>query len=274
MIKIRRPQAPAFLTDPEGLWVKEIENAIAHYNTVNPASFKFEMYNDTRLKDELKKFFLKCAYCESTYGAVYDGDVEHFRPKGKVNEKNPQTPGYYWLANDWDNLFLACQHCNQRRKHILVGETELEGYGKLDQFPIHPETHRAATVDSDLKKEERARLLINPCKDKPEVHFKYEKENAVMIPLSKKGETSVKVFVLQRPFLVQERKKKMIKLFKQMAIAKHLLEDYNADQGNNAKRELFELALDNVVEFTLDSEEYAGMSRYFVRSFLQENGIA
>lgn len=273
MIRIRRPKAPDFLIDPQGLWVKEIEKAKVHYSVANPASFKFEMYNDTRLKDELKKVFLKCAYCESTYGAVYDGDVEHFRPKGKVNEKNPQTPGYYWLANDWDNLFLSCQHCNQRRKHVLVGETELEGYGKLDQFPIHPETHRAARAEDDLKKEERARLLINPCKDKPEVHFQYEKENAVMVPLTKKGETSLKVFVLQRPFLVHERKKRMLKLFQQMAIAKHLLEEYNADQGNVAKRKAFEMAMDVVMEFTKDTEDYAGMSRYFVREFLKENGL-
>jgi hypothetical protein len=273
MIRIKRPKAPAFMIDPNGLWVKETEKAKQHYLNSNAKPFEFKMYNDARVKDELKKVFVKCAYCETTYGAVYDGDVEHFRPKGKVKEKTPQTPGYYWLANDWDNLFLACQHCNQRRKHILVGETELEGYGKLDQFPIDPENKRVILAGADLKHEEKARLLINPCKDKPEEHIIYEKENAVMIPLTKKGETSIKVYVLQRPILVQERKKQMLKLFKQMSIAKFLLEQLNHDPGNEDKKHVFEAALELVMDFTKDTEVYAGMSRYFVKQFLNENGL-
>ena len=94
----------------------ETARAIEHYNNNVEGTFEFKLYNDTKVKDELKKIFAKCAYCESSYGAVYDGDVEHFRPKGRIKEKDPATPGYYWLANNWDNLFLACQHCNQRRK--------------------------------------------------------------------------------------------------------------------------------------------------------------
>jgi 5-methylcytosine-specific restriction endonuclease McrA len=274
MIRIRRPKAPAFLVDPEGVWADEIRRATEHYKDKDAKAFKFELYNDPRVKDALKEVFVKCAYCESTYGAVYDGDVEHFRPKGKVKEKDPPTPGYYWLANDWDNLFLACQHCNQRRRHVLVGETELEGYGKMDQFPLDPETSRAAKANADVKKEEKARLLINPCKDKPEEHFEYERENAVMIPLSKKGETSIKVYVLQRPNLVHERKKQMLKLFKQMAIAKHALEEYNKNPDDAAKKNGFEMTLDAVMEFTSATEVYAGMSRYFVKKFLQENGLA
>ena len=147
MIRIQRPPAPDFLVDTDGKWAKETKAAIAHYTSGETKAFDFKTYNDTLLKDELKKTFLKCAYCESSYGAVYDGDVEHFRPKGKVAEKDPPTPGYYWLANDWDNLFLACQHCNQRRKHLLFGETELRGYGKLDQFPIATETQRLRKPD-------------------------------------------------------------------------------------------------------------------------------
>ena len=142
MILIQRPTAPAFLIDPESKWQKEIGAAIIHYEQDDAPAFKFENYNDRKLKDELEKVFMKCAYCDSSYGAVYDGDVEHFRPKGKVKEKDPQTPGYYWLANDWENLFLACQHCNQRRRHVLYGEDELETYGKLDQFPLKNETER------------------------------------------------------------------------------------------------------------------------------------
>jgi hypothetical protein len=94
-----------------------------------------------------------------------------------------------------------------------------------------------------------------------------------MIPLTKKGETSIKVYVLQRPNLVQERKKQMLKLFKQMAIAKHLLEDYNKNPIDTAKKEAFQMVLDVVMEFTKETEDYAGMSRYFVKDFLKQNGL-
>ena len=274
MISIKRPPAPAFLTDPDGRWMQETQEAIQHYQNGNTKAFEFKMYNDTKVKDALKNVFSKCAYCESSYGAVYDGDVEHFRPKGKVNEKDPQTPGYFWLANDWDNLFLACQHCNQRRRHILLGETTLAGYGKMDQFPLQHEERRLKRFDGEISDEEPARLLINPCKDKPEVHFQYEKENAVMIPLTDNAAVSIKVYVLQRPYLVQERKKQMLKLFKQMAIAKHALEVYNKAPENEGNKQLFLMALSSVMDFTADSEAYAGMSRYFVKAFLRENGLS
>jgi hypothetical protein len=39
----------------------------------------------------------KCAYCESRVLHVSPGEVEHYRPKGRVTE-DPDHPGYYWLA--------------------------------------------------------------------------------------------------------------------------------------------------------------------------------
>lgn len=274
MIPIKRPAAPPFLIDPEDKWCKETARAIAHYKNGSAESFEFNMYNDPRLKDELKKVFVKCAYCESSYGAVYDGDVEHFRPKGKVKEKHPQTPGYYWLANDWDNLFLACQHCNQRRKHLLFGEDKLEAYGKLDQFPLEPEDKRLSDPGGDLDEEEKARLLINPCKDKPEEHLSYENREGVIVPLTRKGEASVKVYVLQRVLLVQERKKRMLDLFTQMFRVKRELEEMNTSPADAQKKKRFEFELDALMKFTSANAPYAGMCRYFVKAFLKENGLS
>jgi len=62
---------------------------------------------------------------------------------------------------------LVCQHCNQRRKHILLGKDKLEGYGKLDQFPLNSEKKRLVNHKQKLSKEESIRLLINPCTDDP-----------------------------------------------------------------------------------------------------------
>src|SRR5262249_45973388 len=57
-------------------------------------------------------FHGKCAYCEHKPQAGYPGDVEHYRPKGKVDE-DPNHPGYYWLAYDPRNLLPSCSRCNQ-----------------------------------------------------------------------------------------------------------------------------------------------------------------
>lgn len=272
MIQITRPAAPAFLTDKKGKWVEETKEAIAFYKAGNTTAFKFEMYNDTRLKDELKKVFVKCAYCESIYGHVSDGDVEHFRPKGKVNEKNPQTPGYYWLANDWDNLFLACMHCNQRRKHVLYGEATLTSYGKLDQFPVSNETKRLLKHTHRLSKEEKVRLLINPCKDDPAKELAYEGKEGVVVPLTDKGKKSIEVFVLQRHLLVQERKKQLLLLYQQMDRVLRELERLNND-NSAAQKKIFEDEFDILLSFTEKEKPYAGMSRFFVKKFLSENNL-
>jgi uncharacterized protein (TIGR02646 family) len=274
MIWIERPAAPGFLADAKKRWQKETIKAIAHYTSgTAKKAFKFEAYNDSQLKEELKKVFVKCAYCESNYGAVSDGDVEHFRPKGKVNEKNPQTPGYYWLANDWDNLLLSCQHCNQRRNHILYGETSLEASGKLDQFPLSDETKRVNNHGATLEEEEKVRLLLNPCKDKPEDHFEYDKEKALIIALTKKGKVSVEVYALRRPLLVRERQERLNILFQQMDVVKSELERFNKDKSVKQKSR-FDTQLDILLNtFTKRESPYAGMCRYFVKKFLRENDI-
>jgi 5-methylcytosine-specific restriction endonuclease McrA len=271
MIFIKRPKAPAFLTDKKGKWYTEIRAAQKHYSKKAKKAYKFKFYNDTALKAELEKVFQNCAYCGTTYGASYDGDVEHFRPKGRVHEKNPQTPGYYWLANDWENLFLACQHCNQRRKHILVGTDKLTGYGKLDQFPLDPESQRMKKPGK-LTKEETARLLINPCIDDPAEHLSYEEKECVIVPLTKKGKKSVEVYVLQRPKLVKRRKEQMFRIFKQMEVVKRELQRFNKDKSA-AQRKIFKDELDYLMQYTEPEKEYAGVARFFVKKFLRENKI-
>lgn len=273
MIHIERPAAPEFLTDPNRKWVKEIEKAKKHYEDPNAKAFEFSAYNDPELKAALKEVFKKCAYCETNYGAVYDGDVEHFRPKGKVSEKNPQTPGYYWLANDWDNLLMSCQHCNQRRNHVVEALSAAVSLGKLDQFPLIDETKRAMTPDDEIAEEESVRLLLHPCKDRPEEHFEYEDKESVMIPLSERAKTSIEVYALRRPELVRARKILLIALFQQIVRVMRELERFNRS-GSDDDKQVFEEELDLLIKFTEPEANYAGMSRYFIKLFLAANNLA
>ncbi len=131
------------------------------------------IYGDDRVRAALEKLFHdKCAYCESKMSGILDWNVEHFRPKGRVAERDDH-PGYYWLAYDWDNLYPSCTFCNQRRKDKprWGDPTYAESGGKSDQFPLEDETMRIMSPD-DIKQEDP--LLIDPCNDNPEEYLGYD----------------------------------------------------------------------------------------------------
>ncbi|WP_394795777.1 hypothetical protein [Armatimonas sp.] len=95
----------------------------------------------------------KCCFCERIVGS--DSDVEHFRPKRAVcqeSERDMLKPGYYWLAYDWENLFLCCRSCNQRFKRSY--------------FPLQDKDRRARSHADDLTQE--SPLFIHPEHDDPE----------------------------------------------------------------------------------------------------------
>lgn len=155
-----------------------------------------------------KLFFDKCAYCEGKPVATGDWDVEHFRPKGKVAERDGH-PGYYWLAYEWTNLYLSCQHCNQKRADkARWGDTSLApgpAAGKLDQFPLVDENTRALGHGDDIALE--AVLLLDPCRDDPEQHIRFSPlGDALPVAGSEKGAVSIRVFHLRRKRLKDLRR--------------------------------------------------------------------
>jgi hypothetical protein len=108
-------------------------------------------------------FFGMCAYCEAAVEAVYVGDAEHYRPKGKVTQRdaygrevtvtcsdgNPH-PGYYWLAYDWNNILPSCYKCNT-------------SYGKGTQFPAMRHACSPLEVDGpDALDEFETPFLLQP----------------------------------------------------------------------------------------------------------------
>jgi len=86
-------------------------------------TFDRSIYGSPEVKEALREAqHDKCCFCESKITHVSPGDIEHFRPKAAVRQ-SPQTPlhrpGYYWLAYEWSNLYLACEQCNRRHKQNL-----------------------------------------------------------------------------------------------------------------------------------------------------------
>jgi uncharacterized protein (TIGR02646 family) len=91
------------------------------------------------LPANLKK---KCWYCEAEE-IRSDVPVDHFRPKGEVEDDNTHE-GYWWLAFDWENYRCACTFCNSRRNF-----EETEG-GKACKFPLVDPGARAYSPAEDL----------------------------------------------------------------------------------------------------------------------------
>jgi len=89
----------------------------------------------------------KCWYSESR-NPTADKDVDHFRPKNRVQEDDGHE-GYWWLAFESRNYRFASQWCNQRRND-KVNKTS---GGKWDHFPLLPGSFRARQESDDCEDE-------------------------------------------------------------------------------------------------------------------------
>jgi hypothetical protein len=191
---------------------------------------------DVRLRDALYKaampFLLKlsqqkCAYCESVITASQPGDVEHYRPKGRIRDENGNIvttvrcapgsphPGYWWLAYRWDNLLPSCTDCNRLRRHpqtaVAGGEDPgaaaavgIAVGGKADYFAV---TGVRAEMPEDSLVDEKATLL-DPSKPgfNPDEHFEFT-EDGFIKPKSQEAEYTCKLLGLNlRETLVAQRR--------------------------------------------------------------------
>lgn len=221
MRKLNRKKiaAPVILTDKKGGGMIEKSDAIKaakkYFGLKRKPStfgFKYKIYRSPEVKASVCQISAyKCAYCEVNVRAGFDGDIEHFRPKGAVLTKTGKlkSPAYYWLATDWNNLFLSCDHCNKGRKRKKPDGTSVTS-GKMNQFPLTDERKR---VDRDTKKISREKpyqLLIDPCEWDPGKYLLF-KEDGTISAISgksiwaKRAQATIDVFALYREDLVSMR---------------------------------------------------------------------
>jgi uncharacterized protein (TIGR02646 family) len=148
----------------------------------------------------MKAFNGKCAYCEAFIQHTQYGDVEHFRPKGAVEQNGQRVrfatrlgeerehPGYFWLAYEWSNLLISCVLCNQPGKHM--------------SFPLAAGSSHALTPAAVA---EEAPQLINPRTEDPAPHVVFD-ETGTAIGLDARGVSCVEILNLNRDELLQHRK--------------------------------------------------------------------
>ncbi len=199
--------------DPEWVdWKAECDKAVAQIPagaakpTVDPDLYK-----------EMRDRFLaathkKCAYCELFLPpGQRKGDVEHYRPKGRVRDRRGKKvkladgdgstdhPGYFWLAYKWENLLPSCSACNRRAGDAATGQKT----GKGEIFPTLNSWW--ATDPSGVDDEQPA--LLNPWFDDPDEHLVIDTRTGIMGHRTERGRITIKVLGLNRDGLPEARKK-------------------------------------------------------------------
>ena len=152
----------------------------------------------------------KCAYCEEFLKSNQNGDVEHYRPKGRVTKLDNSKvtyvldgevadhPGYYWLAYHWRNLLPSCIRCNRVSK--VGGRT----VGKGTRFPVQDDEYAVMPGD---ELEERP-LLLNPTVDDPSDHLAFDCETGAIKWQSGRGQVNCEVLGLNEFDRCRERKRR------------------------------------------------------------------
>lgn len=314
MINIKRPDCPDILkvgldSESDGEW--ETKDAIEFYTDTKNHQEKYKrtgkrgnrtkqdyvVYKESTVRDVLTEMFHgKCAYCESKITAIYSGDIEHFRPKGKIQEASPSKPGYFWLASEWENLLFACPYCNQTHTHKVNNGGVLEEavFGKLDQFPLSTERYRLnhshgliyfsnKNLYSQLfNLEESERLLLNPCKDDNiEKYFKYDDKGAIIsndgltLIEEQKAQRSILTYALHRLSLNIEREERIIEIKAQIRRVEMAIENYNNNlSATNEIKVRFEEVMRDEMEvlkkFKDSDQKYAGLARYIIHKYFDE----
>lgn len=320
MIRIYRPKSPNILkfgqpSESEG--EAETKDAISFYSDPANSGHKFRrmgargvriqksysIYSDKSVRKVLVKMTNgKCAYCESKITAIYNGDVEHFRPKAGYKNRSEEElsqMGYYWLAAEWENLLFACPFCNQTNSHEIFEDGTIKEIvlGKLNQFPLLSETYRLNRSHGSIyfsdqvsykhafDLEESERLLLKPCTD-PDIerYFKYDDDGAIIPGDSligieqRRAEESIRVYALHRLNLALSRKEKIIQIKAQIRRVEIAIINYNKYANNSdEERQWFQGIMREEMEilkkFKDSDQEYAGLARKIIDKYFHDSGF-
>jgi uncharacterized protein (TIGR02646 family) len=199
MISIRKPAALPEILETRGREEtardrEAYERSPADYDLgAAKFSFRSDIYGHSSVKQALiSAQHGKCCFCEAKITHISYGDVEHFRPKAGWRQDSHDalgSPGYYWLAYRWSNLYLSCQLCNQRFKK--------------NTFPLADPSRRCPNHLGDLDQEEP--LFIDPGAVNPEDHIEFLAEQPRAKNGSPQGRITIRALGLRREPLRERR---------------------------------------------------------------------
>ena len=192
MIKINKGNAPQQLLDKERELVRDLKAQYdANPNEYGEKGFKFT--GDYKM-DAVKEALIdcqhdKCCFSEAKFNRDYS-NVEHFRPKGRIDpypRGKSEYPGYYWLAYNWENLFLC--------------KAAINSSDKRNYFPLQRNSPRNRNHHDNYTEQP---LLIDVAKENPRDFIRFRNEEPYGI--NEKGKFNVKFFQLRHPQLAEARK--------------------------------------------------------------------
>jgi energy-coupling factor transporter ATP-binding protein EcfA2 len=140
--------------------------------------------------DALRALFLdKCAYCESPVTRDDRVPTRHRPPEEAVQlDGTVSRDHYWWLAYDWENLYLVCPTCRSNKGRLFP----------TNAGRVRPENRE--WVDLILEQP----LLIDPCVHDPTEDLGYQ-HDGMLLGLTPRGVTTIDVLGLNRPDLVEAR---------------------------------------------------------------------
>lgn len=278
MIALQRDRRPAAVSGgfrPPHLAGKSQELVRMFFASSPPGKLAFGSSQSSKwkkAKEQLKQESAgKCAYCEARTDAVAHGDVEHFRPKSI----------YWWLAFCYDNYLYSCQICNQSFKsdnfplapegarltgpampNALPGDTAaIAALAAL--FEINP----TQVDDQQLRAlwDGEAAEMVNPYTEDPETLFVYESDEVNQEVWVRSAGTSRADRAMQasESFLGlnrEELRRDRFPFLRQLLTLRKLIE-----LGLDA--EGLEIAEAEVAQKQRSDQSYAGMIRYFARTW-------
>ena len=262
MIRIERPPHPPDVLRKKGE-PETRKNCEAHDrcpDEYRSGSKTFEIKKDIYGHDSVKKElrwaqYRKCCYCESNFDATGYGEIEHFRPKGAVQQergRRVEYSGYYWLAYDWNNLLMSCKRCN---------------IAKGSLFPLVDDGARARSHHDDVSAERP--LFIDPSLEDPRLHIRFR--GAAVEPLTPKGHATIEGLGLQKRWNLREARMKELDRLRHlrdtMQIGDKLEDKLAPDEFEKAKKVLDEPMLKwrrEIEEAMLPKSEYSAMARDFL----------
>lgn len=187
----------------------------------------YNYYSDATVKKQLiADQYGKCVFCECFIRDQSVGDVEHFFPKAAVTrfrfgdtlvEPVQEHPGFYWLSQTWENLFLSCQDCNQTFKKNLFTMLPNEWLGNGPP----------ATIGDPLSAWLPRALLLYPSAPAPDPRecLRFDpltgeatarhagSENPTHIAYTQRALLTIAIVGLNRPGLVLARVRHLLALF-------------------------------------------------------------
>jgi uncharacterized protein (TIGR02646 family) len=196
----------------------------------------------------------KCCFCESKISHVGADDVEHFRPKAGVRQQRFDglvQPGYYWLAYDWTNLYLACRECNERNKQNL--------------FPLERPEARPCSHHEAHKCEDEQPLFLDPGDPRvnPESVIGFREGEPYPIGGNVRAEVTMRELELGRRSLMERRDERI----RVLRVLVQTIEAFRRGQleGEQAGPLALEAA-ELLARFTEDRAAFTATTRHYLRA--------